>query len=54
MNDSGAASLGDFRDFLRSAPDFDELELTRARDQARTVELDPLADGAKADGGEPE
>ena len=53
MDDSGVPSLGDSRDFLRSAPGFDELELTRARGRARTIEIDPPADVAEAEGGEP-
>ena len=30
----------DFKAFLRSAPDFDELELGRSREPARAVELE--------------
>lgn len=31
---------GDFKDFLRSAPDFDQLEIERSPDPARTIDLD--------------
>jgi len=31
---------GDFKDFLRSGPDFDQLEIERSPDAARTIDLE--------------
>jgi hypothetical protein len=44
-------AAADLREFLRSGPDFDALELSRPREPAPAIELDP--DGsAAAEGGD--
>ena len=46
MDQPGASATADFREFLRSGPDFDVLELSRAREPARPIDLEPVGSAA--------
>jgi hypothetical protein len=46
MDRPGISAAADSREFVRSGPDFDVPELSRARERARAIDLDPVGSAA--------
>jgi len=47
MDQPGVSGAADFREFLRSGPDFTALELDRSREPARAIDLDRVDSAAE-------